>query len=231
MDVYYRSIQERRRDVLTARDFMWRWDTDWFWCSRAFGAQQPLVRRLWPKHLLRSDVYWRIVGFEQRHGVMAAIERARGLPPRERVVQDVEIPLEHTAEFLEWFLREVPIEPIWLCPIRLRRPDGAPGTSPDDSPDDPPWPLYPMRRSERYVNVGFWSTILIEPGAADGDVNRRIEREVTRLGGHKSLYSDAYYDESTFAALYGGETYERMKRRHDPAGRLPTLYEKAVLRR
>ena len=25
-----------------------------------------------------------------------------------------------TAEFLRWFLREVPIEPIWLCPLRLR---------------------------------------------------------------------------------------------------------------
>ena len=30
--------------------------------------------------------------------------------PRERVVQDVEVTIDHTAEFLEWFLREVPIE-------------------------------------------------------------------------------------------------------------------------
>jgi FAD/FMN-containing dehydrogenase len=85
-----------------------------------------------------------------------------------------------------------------------------------------------MRRDERYVNVGFWSTVPIEPGAADGDVNRRIEAEVTRLGGHKSLYSDAYYDEATFAALYGGTAYGPVKRRYDPGGRFPTLYEKAV---
>jgi FAD/FMN-containing dehydrogenase len=221
-DVFYRSIQTRRTDVLTAYDYLWRWDTDWFWCSRAFGAQRPTVRRFWPRHLRRSDVYWKIVAFENRHHVLGRINRVRGLPDRERVVQDVEVPLDRTAEFVEWFLREVPIEPIWLCPIQLRhreiRADGA----------APPWPLYPMRRDERYVNVGFWSTVAIEPGRRDGDVNRMIEEEVTRLGGHKSLYSDAYYDEATFAALYGGAAYEPVKRRHDPMGRFPTLYEKAV---
>ena len=219
--IFYRSIQSRRTDVLTAHDYLWRWDTDWFWCSRAFGAQNPMIRRLWPRDLLRSDVYWKIVAFENRHRVMARIDRLRGLPDRERVVQDVEIPLERTAEFVEWFLREVPIEPVWLCPVKLR-PEGYAAS------DDTPWPLYPMRRDEPYVNVGFWSTVAIEPGAVDGDVNRRIEAEVTRLGGHKSLYSDAYYDEATFAALYGGAAYAPVKHRYDPRGRFPTLYEKAV---
>ncbi|WP_245963657.1 FAD-binding oxidoreductase [Terracoccus luteus] len=241
-DVFYRSLQHRRTDVLTAHDYLWRWDTDWFWCSRAFGAQHPLVRRLWPKRLLRSDVYWRIVAFEQRHGVMAGLERRRGLPPRERVIQDVEIPLHRTAEFVEWFLREVPIEPVWLCPVQLRPRDDAydaddaddaaaaadETTDATDGTTEAPWPLYPMRPGERYVNVGFWSTVAVEPGAREGDVNRRIEARVTELGGHKSLYSDAYYDEQTFAALYGGAAYEPVKQRHDPRGRFPSLYEKAV---
>ncbi len=226
-DVFYRSLQHRRTDVLTAHDYLWRWDTDWFWCSRAFGAQHPLVRRLWPKRLLRSDVYWKIVAFEQRHGVMAGIERRRGLPPRERVIQDVEIPLHRTAEFVEWFLREVPIEPLWLCPVQLR-PRADPTDEATDELAEAPWPLYPMRPGERYVNVGFWSTVAMEPGAAEGDVNRRIEAKVTELGGHKSLYSDAYYDEQTFAALYGGPAYAPVKQHHDPRGRFPSLYEKAV---
>ena len=221
--VFYRSIQHRRTDVLTAHDYLWRWDTDWFWCSRAFGAQQPMIRRLWPRHLLRSDVYWRIVAFENRHRVMARVDRLRGLPERERVVQDVEIPLDRTADFVGWFLREVPIEPVWLCPIQLRRKSAR-----DPDHTGPPWPLYPMAHDERYVNVGFWSSVPITPGARDGDVNRRIEQEVTRLGGHKSLYSDAYYDEATFAALYGGAQYAPVKERYDPGSRLPTLYEKAV---
>jgi FAD/FMN-containing dehydrogenase len=236
--VFYRSIQQRERDVLTVHDYLWRWDTDWFWCSRAFGAQQPLVRRLWPKRKLRSDVYWKIVAFENRHRVMARIDARRGKPPRERVVQDVEIPLERTAEFVGWFLREVPIEPVWLCPLQLRADPGPagprhPGAPPDDARDtgECPWPLYPMERDQPYVNVGFWSTVPIEPGRHDGDVNRAIEDEVDRLGGHKSLYSDSYYDEATFDRLYGGSAYRGVKKRYDPRGRLPTLYDKAVHRR
>ena len=226
--VFYRSLQQRERDVLTVHDYLWRWDTDWFWCSRAFGAQQPLVRRLWPKSKLRSDVYWKIVAFENRHHVMARLDARRGKPARERVVQDVEIPLDRTAEFLDWFLREVPIEPVWLCPIQLRP---RPSESSHDADETTPWPLYPMEQGRPYVNVGFWSTVAIEPGHEDGDVNRAIEDEVGRLGGHKSLYSDAYYDEPTFDRLYGGAEYRPVKKRYDPRGRLPTLYDKAVRRR
>ena len=143
-------------------------------------------------------------------------------------MQDVEIPLDCTAEFLDWFLREVPIEPVWLCPIQLRP---RPSESSQDTGETAPWPLYPMEQGRPYVNVGFWSTVAIEPGHEDGDVNRAIEDEVGRLGGHKSLYSDAYYDEPTFDRLYGGAEYRPVKKRYDPRGRLPTLYDKAVRRR
>ncbi|USQ77400.1 FAD-binding oxidoreductase [Ornithinimicrobium cryptoxanthini] len=217
--IYYRSIQHRRRDVLTTSDYLWRWDTDWFWCSRAFGAQVPAIRRLWPRRLLRSDFYWKLQDFEARRGVVAAVDRRRGRPAQERVVQDVEIPLEHTAPFLDWFLTHVPIEPLWLCPVQLR----------PSAPTQPtPWPLYPMRPGTAYVNVGFWSAVPIQDGAEHGDVNRAIEAKVTELGGHKGLYSEAFYDEATFAALYDGEHYAQVKARYDPDGRFPTLYDKAV---
>ncbi len=229
--IFYRSLQQRDRDLLTVHDYLWRWDTDWFWCSRAFGAQQPVVRRLWPRSKLRSDVYWKIVAFENRHHVMARLDARRGRPPRERVVQDVEIPLSRTAEFLDWFLREVPIEPVWLCPIQLRPTSASDDHQTYGDAGEAPWPLYPMSPGQPYVNVGFWSTVSIEPGHEDGDVNRAIEDEVGRLGGHKSLYSDAFYDEPTFDRLYGGSEYRPVKKRYDPGGRLPTLYDKAVRRR
>lgn len=220
---YYRSLQHRRTDLLTTLDYLWRWDTDWFWCSRAFGAQRPGVRRLWPRRWLRSDVYWRMMALEQRRGWVAALRRRRGLPPQERVVQDVEIPLARTADFLRWFTREVPIEPLWVCPVRLRA-GGSAGTP----PSPPPWPLYPMRPGEDYVNVGFWSAVDIPPGGAYGDTNRAIEAQVAAHGGHKGLYSEAFYDEETFARLYGGPQLDALKARYDPRGVLPRLYDKAV---
>jgi len=83
-DVYYRSLRRRGRDALTVHDYLWRWDTDWFWCSRAFGAQNPLLRRVWPASLRRSDVYHRMVGLENRYQVAARVDRWRGRPARER---------------------------------------------------------------------------------------------------------------------------------------------------
>ncbi|MFG1953649.1 FAD-binding oxidoreductase [Micromonospora sp. NPDC048830] len=222
-DIYYRSLRRRPRDWLTTYDYLWRWDTDWFWCSAAFGVQHPVVRRLWPTRLRRSDVYHRIVRLENRYRVSARIDRLRGQPDRERVVQDVEIPLEGTADFLRWFAREVRMSPVWLCPLRLREPAG-PGSA-------RAWPLYPMRPGQTYVNIGFWGTVPIAEGAADGDVNRTIERAVSEAGGHKSLYSDAYYDREEFDRLYGGGTWRAVKDRYDPDDRLTGLYEKAVARR
>ncbi len=164
--IYYRSIRQRPQDFLTAHDYLWRWDTDWFWCSAAFGAQNPWVRRLWPRRWRRSA--------------------------------------------------EVGMRPVWLCPLRLR--------------GDSAWPLYPLEPGTTYVNVGFWGTVPIAPGAADGDVNRRIEAAVAGFDGHKSLYSDAYYDRDTFDRLYNVPALTEVKKRYDPDARLTGLYEKAVTR-
>ncbi|ORV87953.1 FAD-binding oxidoreductase [Mycolicibacterium iranicum] len=216
-DVYYRSIQHsdgEKHDRLTIHDYLWRWDTDWFWCSRAFGAQNPRIRRWWPRRYRRSSFYWKLIGYDQRFDIADRIEMRNGRPPRERVVQDVEVPIERTVEFLRWFLDTVPIEPIWLCPLRLR--------------DDRSWSLYPIRPNHTYVNVGFWSSVPVGP--EDGYTNKMIERKVSELDGHKSLYSDAYYSEEEFDALYGGEIYRTVKKTYDPDSRFLDLYAKAVRR-
>jgi FAD/FMN-containing dehydrogenase len=216
--IYYRSIQHddgATHDRLTIHDYLWRWDADWFWCSAAFGAQHPLVRRLWPRRYRNSAAYWKLMKLERRFDIGDRLEQLKRRPPRERVVQDIEVPIERCAEFVDWFLANVPIEPIWLCPLRLR--------------DDEDWPLYPLRPNRTYVNVGFWSTVPV--GSTEGETNRRIEHEVGELDGHKSLYSDAYYEPDEFDELYGGTTYRAVKRRYDPDARLLDLYAKAVQRR
>ncbi|WP_341258575.1 FAD-binding oxidoreductase [Gordonia malaquae] len=223
-DIYYRSIQHDdvdtpKRDRLTIRDYLWRWDTDWFWCSRAFGAQNPRIRRFWPKKYLRSSFYWKLIGYDHRWNIADRLNARKGLPANERVVQDIEVPIDRTADFMRWFLREVPIEPIWLCPLKLAEP--SPGAA------EQPWPLYPLQRGRTYVNVGFWSAVPVTPGHP-GHTNRLIEEQVSELGGHKSLYSESFYPKDEFSRLYGGEAYSALKNRYDPDGRLLGLYEKAV---
>ncbi|MEZ7932953.1 MAG: hypothetical protein QMB69_04905, partial [Candidatus Nanopelagicales bacterium] len=217
MSIYYRSIQSLAEDYLTIHDYLWRWDTDWFWCSRAFGAQHRIVRSLWPKSRLRSDVYWKIIAINRKLKLAEKLDTLKRKPPREPIVQDIEIPVDRLPEFLDFFHSQIGIEPIWLCPLQQRDPEVR-------------WPLYEFDPDRLYVNVGFWSTVPLINGERpeQGVKNREIEHEVTKMEGRKSLYSTAFYNKDEFWSIYGGQDYEQIKKKYDPQGRFLGLYEKVV---
>lgn len=217
--IYYRSIQERETDLLTTYDYVWRWDTDWFWCSGAFGAQNKYLRRVWPRRLRRSDVYMKLVGLDRKFGIADKLDARAGRLLRERVIQDIEVPVENLPAFLEWFDAEIGMRPVWLCPLVSQ------GTNTGGK-----WPTYPLEAGRTYVNVGFWGTVHVGPGAVNAPKNRAIEEQVHELGGHKSLYSEAFYDKDVFDALYDGDNLAAVKARYDPGNRLTDLYSKAVKR-
>lgn len=212
--IYYRSLLEKTTDDLSTHDYLWRWDTDWFWCSKNVHAQNWVVRRLLGRARLNSRTYTRIMRWNARWGLTRALSRLRGDHP-ESVIQDVDIPIQHAAEFLAFLLREIGILPIWICPVR---------------PPQAQFTLYPLREGTRYVNFGFWDVVHSPVAHEAGHYNRRVEEEVLRLGGIKSLYSDSFFDRETFARAYNMAAYEQLKRKYDPAGRTLGLYEKVVLR-
>jgi FAD/FMN-containing dehydrogenase len=214
--IFYRSIREKEIDWLSVRDFIWRWDTDWFWCSRNVGAEVPLIRRLYGRKRLGSRTYQRIMRFNSRWGLTRAMGSLRG-GHSESVIQDVDIPLQRAPEFLAFFQQEVGITPVWLCPI---------GSSSCSSK----FVLYPMNPGERYVNFGFWDIVRRKQPFPPHHFNRLIEHKVAELGGIKSLYSDSFFDEDEFWRTYGGDSYRMLKAKYDPDNVFPDLYAKCVLR-
>jgi FAD/FMN-containing dehydrogenase len=134
----------------------------------------------------------------------------------ESVIQDVDIPLARAGEFLDFLLREIGILPAWICPIGA----GA---------DSRRFMLYRLLPG-LHVNFGFWDVVRRRERHGPGHFNRLVEREVERLGGIKSLYSESFYSPEEFRDRYGGEGYAALKAKYDPQGRFPTLYEKCVLR-
>lgn len=214
--IYYRSLLERSEDYLSTRDYLWRWDTDWFWCSKNVGAQNPVLRRLlFGRKRLNSVTYAKIMRANTRLGLTRGWSKLRG-QHSESVIQDVDIPIQHCADFLAFLLREIGLLPIWICPIGVK----------SDA-----FKLYPLEPGVLYVNFGFWDVLKRASAFPPGHHNRLIEREVQRLGGIKSLYSDSYYERDEFWGIFGGDYYREIKARYDPDGVFPDLYEKCVLRR
>jgi FAD/FMN-containing dehydrogenase len=204
--VYYRSIRKRELDYLTAKDYIWRWDTDWFWCSKVFHVQNPLVRAILGRDLLNSRTYQRIMRMSRKLPFK---------PNTEPVIQDADIPIEHAAEFLDFLLREIGIVPIWLCPFKTYDPTAR-------------YTLCPIDTSKLYVNFGFWD--MLPKAGSEGFYNRKIERMALHLRGVKGLYSNSYYDEEMFWSIYDRESYFALKRKYDPNDRFRDLYQKTALK-
>jgi FAD/FMN-containing dehydrogenase len=206
MKMFYRSIRQREVDYLTAKDYIWRWDTDWFWCSKHFYVQHAAVRLLATKWLLNSKTYQRIMRLS--HKIMPESNT-------ESVIQDVDIPIEHTYEFLDFLLREIGVLPIWICPFRSYDPSVT-------------CDLYALDPRKLYLNFGFWDTV--PSTQAEGHFNRKIEAKALALCGKKGLYSTAYYDEQTFWQIYNRPAYEALKSKYDPDRCFKDLYQKTVKR-
>lgn len=214
-NIYYRSLRERGTDYLTTRDYIWRWDTDWFWCSKNLGAQNPLVRRLLGRERLNSVFYTKMMRFNSKWGITNQFDKLLGLH-RESVIQDVDIPLQNAPAFLDFFQREIGILPIWVCPVRPYERDEQ-------------FTLFPMQ-DQLHVNFGFWDVVRRRHGFEAGHHNKLVENKVAELGGIKSLYSDSFYDEETFWRIYDGAAYRALKGKYDAQGRARNLYQKCVQR-
>jgi len=214
--IYYRSLREKPTDTLTTAGYLWRWDTDWFWCSRNVGAQHPWVRRLLGRRRLNSRTYTTLMRWNARWGLTARLARLRGVHT-ESVIQDVDLPADRAEAFLDFLLAEIGILPIWICPVRA--PDPA-----------LPFTLFPLAPGTRYINFGFWDVLEGRTAHPPGHFNRLVERKVIELGGIKSLYSESFFTREEFAQAYRIDRYDAVKARYDPARRLLGLYEKCVLR-
>jgi len=199
MGIYYRSLQRLREDWLTAHDYIWRWDTDWFWCSKQFGVQHPALRAFVP-WALNSRTYQRIMRLSQ-----ALFPDS---PSKEAVIQDVAIPIQHAEKFF-WFLRqEIGITPVWVCPFRTHQA----------------WDLNPLKPGQLYINFGFWD--LVATTHDRGYFNRKVEAKASELSGAKALYSSSYYDEQTFWSIYNRPRYESLRQKYDSTRTFPDLYKK-----
>jgi FAD/FMN-containing dehydrogenase len=210
LHAYYPSIKAKNKDYLSIKDYIWRWDADWFWCSKNFGMQNFLMRLLLGKFIMHSAVYWKLMRFARNNRCIQWLEK-KFTVRKETIIQDVEIPIQHAAAFLTFLHNSIGILPIWICPLQAYNPQQH-------------FLLYPLDKNTLYVNFGFWDSRLSQQAA--GHYNRLIEEQVNQLQGRKSLYSTVYYTEEAFWQLYDYATYSTLKQKYDPHQVFDDLYTK-----
>ena len=192
---------QRQQDVLTAHDYLWRWDTDWFWCSGAFGAQKPrrppavaatlaAQRRLPPDRRAREP--HRLAARGSTAAAASPTANASSRTSRSRSTR--------LADFLRWFAADVGMRPVWLCPLRLREPDGRVGALAAVPARARP------RRTSTSASGAPSRSLRAPPTATSTERSRRPSPSTT---GTSRCTPTPTTTETTFDRLYGGPGPDR----------------------
>ncbi|PWI66920.1 hypothetical protein PCL_04426 [Purpureocillium lilacinum] len=195
-------------DTIPLEDYLFRYDRGGFWVARyAFNYFITPFNRV-TRFLLDRYMHARVM--------YRALHKS-GLGDY-YMVQDVGVPYDRVPEFQAWLDGSLDIYPLWLCPLRVRRPGGpsaahglhAEFADPDRAPD--------------LMNFGVWGPVRGDRRAVVAQ-NRALEQKVQELGGKKWLYAHAYYTEEEFWAHYDRASYDALRERYG-AGYLPSVYDK-----
>lgn len=203
---YYKSLLKRSEDYLKTYDFLFRWDSDWWWGTAGSPLRFTLVRLLLGKFLLHSKFHMKYFRFYQKLSRKKIFLASRA---QESVIQDIGIPRKNWENFLDFLLTDIQILPIWLCPFL--------GSS--------DFKLFPLKK-ETYLDFGFWGSRDMKQDSKYW--NKLVEEKTFEMEGIKSLYSDVSYSEDEFWKNTNRSAYEAIKKKYDPQGRLKTLYQKVT---
>jgi len=206
--IYYQLVQQREQMTLRTRDYIFRYDPEWFW-NIPLGWPYRLFRRHAPERFRNSGFYSRYAATKQK--LLQHIP-GRHEPQLEPLIQDWEVPWDRALALTEFCLREVDLgwRPWAVVPIR-------PASSPT---------LYPVDPEILYFNLGSYCQVPRHPGLEPWHDSRIMDEKCFSLGGIKMLYSSTFLDEAEFDGHFNGEAYRALKAKYDPQGRAKTLYQK-----
>lgn len=210
-EVFYRLIEEQADVHLTTKDYLFRYDPDWFWNVPETGVYR-WFRRYAPASMRNSGFYKRYVETKNRWLRRLGLWRDDGEEP---LIQDWEVPWEHAAELTRYALENVDLggRPWIVTPIR--------------TPATPT--LYPVRANTLYYNLGCYCQVKRPRGKGNYHYTRILDQKCFALGGVKMLYSSTFLSQAEFDRVYNGAAYARLKEKYDPGRRLPSLFEKCAV--
>lgn len=208
--IFYKLVQQAPDVYLKTKDYIFRYDPEWFWNIPETIPYQ-WFRRWAPRPLRNSGFY---VRYCQWKDARQRLLRRQPKQDKEPLIQDWEVPWEHGKALLEYALANVDLsgKPWVAVPIKTR-----------SSPT-----LYPIVADKLYFNLGCYCQVEKMPGREDYHYTKILDRKCFDLGGIKMLYSSTFMSRDEFDRQYNGPAYTALKDKYDPYQRAYTLYEKAV---
>ncbi|HEX8699914.1 MAG TPA: FAD-binding oxidoreductase, partial [Myxococcaceae bacterium] len=196
LKAYCESIPRRAEDYLTTYDYLFRYDRG--------------VTHVTPKSVVGRALFGKLVHSDS---VLRAADRFHRFLPKKNpsVIVDVFVPFSRTAEFMDWYHREMHFYPVWCVPYRRMH---------DYEWLTPRW--WAGVKDPLFLDLAVYG-MKQQPGR---NIYQEFEEELQRINGTKTLISYNYYDEQTFWTIWNRETYQTVKQLTDPNNIFRDLYPK-----
>ncbi|NRD60273.1 FAD-binding oxidoreductase [Corallococcus exiguus] len=196
LTAYCETIPRRSEDYLTTYDYLFRYNRG--------------VTHARPQNLLARALFGKFIHSDS---VLRTANRFTQLLPKKDppVIVDVFIPFSRSADFMDWYHREMRHYPVWCVPFRRTR---------DYEWLTPQW--WAGMNDPLFLDLAVYGM----PQPPGRNVYKELEDELQRVNGTKTLISYNYYDEATFWSIWNRETYQAVKQRTDPDNLFRDLYVK-----
>lgn len=208
--IFYQNISKAGTFTLPIKEYLFRYDPEWFW-NMPETMFFNTVRKLLPKSLRNSGFYTQYTKWES---TLPFPKKNPNKDQMEQLIQDWEVPWKHAKALLNFIFKTVDLNNKPLALVLVKVPEAATN--------------YPIKPKQLYLNVGSYSFIKRKPGQNRFDATRAIDDFCFSHDGIKMLYSSTFVGKQIFDRVYNGKGYTKLKKKYDPKGLTPTLYEKAA---
>lgn len=210
--IFYREISQPGKFSLTAKDYIFRYDPEWFWAIPESGFYN-FFRAHAPDGFRNSGFYSRYAAWQKK--ISAKVPFIKVADKQiEQLIQDWEVPWSQGEALLKFALDTLDLGGRPLMAAPLKTPARA--------------SCYPMLKNELYLNLGSYNYVKKKPGKPIYYNTKTMDAFCFKHNGIKMLYSATFLDEAEFNRIYNGASYALLKQRYDSKGLSPTLFEKTV---
>ena len=142
---------------------------------------------------------------------------------KNRVAQDIIIPLDKMEEALKIIDHDYGIYPLWVCPVKLFDHGGQEGLLRN--------PVGNGTSDHRmYVDLGIYGIPpSVQSGTWDGvKISRKLEQYTQSRGGFHMLYADIFMTRVEFEQMFNHSLYRQLRLKFGADKVFPEIYDKVI---